>query len=501
MVFKVVKNAVEGGARAGRLALPKRQPADTPNFFGLTSRGVLPHITPDNLNKHTRLAGTYMALEDCKLRFNSVVAEYMADRSCIVVETSQQRATPAIYNITDKTRDALQAFTAMPSSVATVLGARRHPAVTAPMGNGKDHISISTSMGFRKLQNKAYAQAIDTLKPDIAIPLADLTFGYEEAKQKIPTTKRQYRMVDRTEEWLAQFFNILGVGEEQKPADTHVFAPLLPVPYPIQWDYLNRLAQDHIGRLSGLAVYDTDILPDLRDYAPLQSLPRLSLDFLVSPQEILRQVQLGIDIFTVPFINTASDAGIALSFSFPSSPATEKVMPLGINMWSEEHQVSLEPLREGCGCYACTKHHRAYLQHLLSAKEMLGWTLLQIHNHQVVSDFFTGIRKAIVTEPSNFEENVQLFLRTYESELPKGTGQRPRARGYHFKSEGGQPKINQPAWGKLEAENGETGDPTMVAEMAGLAVTGAAGEGAETPVVPEVDSEELNKKGFAEVDK
>lgn len=66
MLFSVVKNAVEGGARVGRLALPKRRPADTPNFFGLTSRGAMPHITPDNVTKHTQLPGTYMALEDCK---------------------------------------------------------------------------------------------------------------------------------------------------------------------------------------------------------------------------------------------------------------------------------------------------------------------------------------------------------------------------------------------------------------------------------------------------
>ncbi len=356
-------------------------------------------------------------------------------------------------------------------------------------------------MGFRKLQNKAYCKAIDILRPDITIPLADLTFGYGDTRQKIPTAKRQQRMVDRTEEWLTEFFKILHSGEIHKPSDIHIFAPLLPVPYPIQWDYLNRLAQDHITGLSGLAVYDADILPDLGDYEPLKSLPRLSLDFLVSPQEILRQVQLGIDIFTVPFVNTISDAGIALTFSFPppSLEEAEKVLPLGIDMWSQDHQVSLEPLKEGCSCYACTRHHRAYLQHLMNAREMLGWTLLQIHNHHIVSEFFAGIRSSMTAEPSIFEENAQLFSRVYESELPKGTGDRPRARGYHFKSEAGQPKINRPAWGKFEA--GETEDPTVVAEMAGLVVTGPAAEGAETPLIPEADSKELDKKGFAEVAK
>ena len=169
-------------------------------------------------------------------------------------------------------------------------------------------------------------------------------------------------------------------------------------------------------------------------------------------------------------------------------------------MSSQDHQVSLQPLREGCACYTCTRHHRAYLHHLLNAKEMLGWTLLQIHNHQVVSDFFAGIRSSIAAEPSTFDENTQRFSRVYESEIPKGTGQRPRARGYHFKQEGGQPRINRPAWGKYGGA-GDTEDPEVVAEMAGLTVTGPAAGGSETPVVPEVASEELDKKGFADVDK
>lgn len=370
------------------------------------------------------------------------------------------------------------------------------------MGNGKDHISIHTSMGFRKLQNKAYAQAIETLKPDIAIPLADLSFDYGETKQKIPTAKRQYRMAERAEDWLAEFLSLSASSDDRVPPVTHVFAPLLPVPNTIQWDYLNRLAEDHSAKLSGLAVYDADILPDLRDYSSLQSLPRLSLDFLVSPQEILRQVQLGVDIFTIPFINTTSDAGVALTFCFPPPPpgtSTERVLPLGIDMWSKDHQASLEPIKSGCGCYACTKHHRAYLHHLLNAKEMLGWTLLQIHNHYILSEFFAGIRSTMATNPSSFDENVEIFLRVYEAGIPRGTGERPRARGYHFKSEAGQPKINLPAWEKLTDD--EQRDPTIAAEMAGLAVTGPAAEGTETPTIPEVGSKELDEKGFATVDK
>ncbi len=80
MVFNVVKNVVEGAARAGRLTFPKCQTVDTPNFFALASRGAVPHITPDNLARYTQLTGLYMALEDCKLSFDvAAVVECMAN--------------------------------------------------------------------------------------------------------------------------------------------------------------------------------------------------------------------------------------------------------------------------------------------------------------------------------------------------------------------------------------------------------------------------------------
>ncbi|KAI1762423.1 tRNA-guanine transglycosylase [Hypoxylon sp. FL1150] len=480
VMFNVLKNAtVDGGVpRVGQLSLPKRGCIDTPDFFALASRGAVPHMTPDVIAKHTELNGSYMALED-------------------FVEKSQKRVEPDVFNINPGDREALHAYTATPASLATVLGARRHPAVIAPMGNGKDYISIYTSTGFQKLKNKEYCRAVEMLQPDIAIPLADLTFGYSHMRTKLPNPKRQLRMVERTEDWLAEMVKLRNTKNS-----TAVFAPLLPVAYSTQWEYINRLSQDYVEQLSGLAVCDVDILPDLRTHKSLDPLPRLSMDFIASPHEILRQIRLGMDMFTLTFINTVSDSGIALTFSFPppQTSYSDVLNPLGVDMWSPTHQVSLQPLSEGCKCYACTKHHRAYLQHLLNAKEMLGWTLLQIHNHQMMNKFFRGIRASLTAEPSTFEQGYEAFSKTYEAEFPKGTGERPRARGYHFKTEGGQAKINTPAWEKYDAAGTE--DPALAAEMAGLAVTGAAAEGVETLLVPDLstDAKDLDKKGFAEID-
>ncbi|KAJ8124239.1 hypothetical protein O1611_g9402 [Lasiodiplodia mahajangana] len=482
-MFKILKAAVGDGvgARVGTLSLPKRRSIDTPNFIGLTARGAIPHVTPDNISKRSELGGAYVALED-------------------FMETTRKKTSPPLLEMQSDDIEPLHAFTAMPSHIVTVLGARRHPAINSPLGNAKDSISIFTSVGFQKLTNEAYRRCVDAVRPDIVIPLADMTYSqardFAEGKRRtnVTSSKRQLRMVERTGDWLPEFFEASEDG--QSKSTSSVFAPLLPVSYPTQWEYFNQLEQDFANKLSGLAVYDADVLPDLSNHGSLLPLPRLSLDYIATPQEILRQIHLGIDIVTVPFLNNISDAGIALSFTFPpQSDPSGGIKPLGINMWSSDHETAVAPLVEGCQCYACTKHHRAFLHHLLNAKEMLGWTLLQVHNYQVISDFFAGIRASLIAEPSTFEKYSDDFMRVYDSELPAGTGTRPRARGYHFKSRGGDDKINAPAWEHYAAGS----DPALAGEMAGLVVTGAAAEGKDTPLVPDINAAELDKHGFAKI--
>jgi queuine tRNA-ribosyltransferase len=369
----------------------------------------------------------------------------------------------------------------------TILGARRCPAVVAPVGNGAQSITIFTSTGFYNLSVQNYAKAIQTLQPDVVIPLADLTHTGSK-----PNSKKLIRMVERTEEWLVEFFRQLDPSA-LKAQDTAVFAPVLPVEHPIQWDYLRHLAEDVSDAISGLAIYDVDLLPELTGYAPLTALPKLSLAPPKSPQEILRQISLGVDMCTIPFINAISDAGVALTFSFPV-PTDEVLQPLGVDMWSTDHSTSLAPLVDGCQCYTCTKHHRAFIQHLLNAKEMLGWNLLQIHNHHVITDFFRGVRESISKGVDEFEKEVQRFNAAYEAELPLGTGQRPRARGYHFKSEAAQKKINKSNW--KDFQDGEDSSPATEDAAANPAIPQAINDRVETPLQPDVDGASLAAKGF-----
>ncbi|OAA77582.1 tRNA-guanine transglycosylase family protein [Akanthomyces lecanii RCEF 1005] len=418
--------AVEGtAARLGRLALPGRAAFDTPNYTSVASRGAVPHLTPDNMTKY--------------------VSPGPLTRRNAVIEKKQ----PPLYKTPVTRENRLHSFTGLPLDSTTILAARRSQTVTTPTGNTAKSVTLFTSTGFRSLSIPEYVEAAALLRPDIVVPLADLLHI-----SATPPSKKLVRMVDRTEEWVDQFLTAT------EPTDggarpSAVFAPVLAVEYPLQWAYLQHLAEDVRESLSGLAIYDTQLLADIiPNYEPLRELPRLSLDPPKTPQQVLKQIALGIDVCVLPFINAVSDSGVAFTFTFPPPSSADTPQPLGVDMWSEQHAAALQPLSAGCQCYTCTTHHRAYLRHLLNAKEMLGWSLLQVHNHHAMDAFFEGVRAAL--RDGTFAAAAARFVALYAVEFPEGTGERPRARGYHFKSEHGQEKINKTTWVDVEATLAKT---------------------------------------------
>ena len=316
-----------------------------------------------------------------------------------------------------------------------MLGPRRAPPVLCPTANTNSGISILTSVGFGSLSNDSYIFASQALCPDITVGLADVVYG------ATPGLKRIERMGDRTDAWLQSHIS------SKRPDTSPIFAPLLPIELEQQSYYLDQLVSSHLPNISGLALYSTANIQSLP--SALFDLPRLYLGEPRTPYHVLNAVSQGVDLVTIPFLSAATDAGIALAFRFPAiQPEKGKRLSLGVDMWSTAHSNSLSALQDDCDCYACTAHHRAYLQHLLVAKEMLGWVLLQIHNLRTMDMFFQGIRNAIAN--STFETDVKVFERSYEAELPEKTGLGPRVRGYQFKSEGGDKKKNDIAFRVLD---------------------------------------------------
>ena len=65
------------------------------------------------------------------------------------------------------------------------------------------------------------------------------------------------------------------------------------------------------------------------------------------------------------------------------------------NLFNSKYELDHLPIEEGCGCPACRSYSRAYIRHLLKAKEMLGMRLCVLHNLYFYNTMMEEIRDAI----------------------------------------------------------------------------------------------------------
>ena len=66
-----------------------------------------------------------------------------------------------------------------------------------------------------------------------------------------------------------------------------------------------------------------------------------------------------------------------------------------LNLFNAKYELDDRPIEEGCQCPACRKYSRAYIRHLLKAKEMLGMRLCVLHNLYFYNTMMEEIREAI----------------------------------------------------------------------------------------------------------
>ena len=84
-----------------------------------------------------------------------------------------------------------------------------------------------------------------------------------------------------------------------------------------------------------------------------------------------------------------------------------------INLFNAKYETDSEPIEKGCGCPACRRYSRAYIRHLLKAKEMLGMRFCVLHNLYFYNHLMEDIRKAI--EEHNFSTFKAKFISDFES--------------------------------------------------------------------------------------
>ncbi len=86
------------------------------------------------------------------------------------------------------------------------------------------------------------------------------------------------------------------------------------------------------------------------------------------PEDLLAGVAAGIDLFDCVMPTRSGRNALAFTADGP------------VRLRNARHRRDPAPLESGCACYTCAHFGRAYLHHLFAADEMLGPTLLSLHN-------------------------------------------------------------------------------------------------------------------------
>jgi queuine tRNA-ribosyltransferase len=118
-----------------------------------------------------------------------------------------------------------------------------------------------------------------------------------------------------------------------------------------------------------------------------------------SPEDLVNGVMRGIDIFDCVLPTRLARHQAAMT-------------PTGrINLMNAVYTHDAHPIVYNCTCYTCQHFNRAYLRHLIVAKEMLSSTLISIHNIHILLQLVKDMRQAILI--GNFDSFADKFLEEY----------------------------------------------------------------------------------------
>ncbi|EOT27544.1 queuine tRNA-ribosyltransferase [Eubacterium sp. 14-2] len=80
-----------------------------------------------------------------------------------------------------------------------------------------------------------------------------------------------------------------------------------------------------------------------------------------------------------------------------------------MNLFNQKYERDSRPIEEGCQCPACRHYSRAYIRHLLKAKEMLGMRLCVLHNLYFYNTMMEEIREALDQERFHSYKEEKLY--------------------------------------------------------------------------------------------
>ncbi len=161
----------------------------------------------------------------------------------------------------------------------------------------------------------------------------------------------------------------------------------------IRRDHARRIAEMELDgyAIGGLAVGESheemyEVIETVVPQLPLEK--PVYLMGVGTPANILEAVERGVDFFDCVYPSRNGRHGHVYTNRGKR------------NLFNAKYELDERPIEEGCGCPACRHYSRAYIRHLLKAKEMLGMRLCVLHNLYFYNTMMQEIRDAI--EAGNF---------------------------------------------------------------------------------------------------
>ncbi len=156
----------------------------------------------------------------------------------------------------------------------------------------------------------------------------------------------------------------------------------------IRIDHAKRISELELDgyAIGGLAVGETHeemyhILDAVVPHLPLEK-PTYLMG-VGTPANILEGVERGVDFFDCVYPTRNGRHGHLYTNQGK------------INLFNQQYEKDMRPIEEGCQCPVCQHYSRAYIRHLLKAKEMLGMRLCVMHNLYFYNTMMEEIRDAL----------------------------------------------------------------------------------------------------------
>ena len=219
-----------------------------------------------------------------------------------------------------------------------------------------------------------------------------IAMAFDECPSSVASREYVQASVDRTTRWLerckAEMSRLNGlpdtVNKEQLLFGINQGAIYADIRI-AHADTISKLDLDGYA-VGGLAVGETHeqmyhILDEVVPHLP-QNKPTYLMG-VGTPANILEGVARGIDFFDCVYPSRNGRHGHVYTKHGK------------LNLFNAKFELDQRPIEEGCQCPACRRYSRAYIRHLLKAKEMLGMRLCVLHNLYYYNHLMEDIRGAI----------------------------------------------------------------------------------------------------------